>query len=1192
VNNFLQAVINALGESNRFTYNNFGQVETVTDPRGFSLTNSYDPSNGDLLVTRDPLGNATENAYDDRGLVKGTRTPVGAISTNYYDAYGTLLASASYDLVGGSPVLHTTNSYAYDANGNRTNAVAWRRVNGVWVGSTNVYCFDAQNRLIKAIDDSGTNATTYNAIGQAETVTDKLGRTTRYDYDAHGRLTKTTYPDTSFELSHYDAAARRTNSVDRAGRATAYSYDPLGQLTQVKFSDGSATRTVYDALGRLRFRVDAMGVTNAYGYNTAGRLVSVTNALGVAGIQTVYGYGYDASGNTVYFTNALNVVTTNVYDSLGRLVQVKNPDGTTVSTAYDGVGRKVAVTNQDNVVTLFGYDGLGQLVAVTNALGTPEQMVTRYEYDQAGNLLKVIDALNRTNSYTYDNLGRRLSHTMPNPSLVERFAYDRAGNLVYHTNFNNVVITNQYDLLDRLTNRSSISGYKVAFSYGPLGERLTMTDPSGNTAYGYDTRGRLLLKTVSWTGGPTLALNYLYNAQGNVTNIWSGSSGGVNLHYQYDALARITNVLTAGVSAAAYQFDAIGNLKSIRYGNGVTNLYQYDALNRLTNSTWWSNQLNLATFYYKLGKAGNRTNLTEFVKDTSRTKSWSYDSLYRVTSESLSDLGNLTYGYDKVGNRTNRQSTVVQLPTANYSYNTNDWLSSDTYDNNGNTTVAGVNTYNYDPVNQVTNVNSGAVRMWYDGDGLRVKKQVGTTVTYYLWDDRNLSGYVQVLEEHKSVGGGPVALDKAYDYGLDLVRQRQGATTHYFGYDGQGSTRFLLDNSGSVYQTFTYDAYGTLIASSGSPATVYLYCGEQFDPDVGFYYLRARFLNPSTGRFQTMDSFAGVQNDPLSLHKYLYAANDPVNRIDPSGHESLVGVSVGSSIAGSLSAMYNGVVSAVGTALQMTIMGVHAGKSAEEILLEFILDQTGLQLVIDAAGLATDLFSSIKDLLLKQMGEEEVNIAEFYVSFDTYVMPWITDEPEGLDVVDEIFSSPQCLAAGTLIETDIGYKPIEQVQAGDWVWAWNNDAGSRELKKVLRTFSAERAELVEIRVGGALIVTTIEHSFFTRDRVWKAAGHLAAGDALFDEENPAGHVIDSVTRTFDSSTVYNMEVEDLHNYFISGEGILTHNLGAGYNHFFQNAFVKATRGNSIKYGKAALGKARYLGKAAHNLSHKKFNAFL
>jgi len=89
---------------------------------------------------------------------------------------------------------------------------------------------------------------------------------------------------------------------------------------------------------------------------------------------------------------------------------------------------------------------------------------------------------------------------------------------------------------------------------------------------------------------------------------------------------------------------------------------------------------------------------------------------------------------------------------------------------------------------------------------------------------------------------------------------------------------------GSVV-TYDSDAFGNLIRSTGSTPNNYLFAGEQFDPDLGLYYNRARYLNVSTGRFWSADTFEGESNDPLSLHKYLYVAGDPVNGVDPSGND-------------------------------------------------------------------------------------------------------------------------------------------------------------------------------------------------------------------------------------------------------------------------------------------------------------------
>jgi len=87
--------------------------------------------------------------------------------------------------------------------------------------------------------------------------------------------------------------------------------------------------------------------------------------------------------------------------------------------------------------------------------------------------------------------------------------------------------------------------------------------------------------------------------------------------------------------------------------------------------------------------------------------------------------------------------------------------------------------------------------------------------------------------------------------------------------------------------TYDYDAFGNLIHSTGSTPNNYLYSGEQFDPDLNLYYNRARYLNVSTGRFWSMDSFDGDVQSPMSIHKYLYARCDPSNTVDPTGREGI-----------------------------------------------------------------------------------------------------------------------------------------------------------------------------------------------------------------------------------------------------------------------------------------------------------------
>jgi RHS repeat-associated protein len=120
---------------------------------------------------------------------------------------------------------------------------------------------------------------------------------------------------------------------------------------------------------------------------------------------------------------------------------------------------------------------------------------------------------------------------------------------------------------------------------------------------------------------------------------------------------------------------------------------------------------------------------------------------------------------------------------------------------------------------------------------------------------------------------------------------------------------FSSANDQTGTDTYDYDAFGNLIHQTGTTYNNYLFAGEQFDPDLNFYYNRARYLSVSTGRFWSMDSFEGNTQDPVSLHKYLYAGNDPIDRIDPSGKDfSLGSVAISLGIQGAISAGISGLL--------------------------------------------------------------------------------------------------------------------------------------------------------------------------------------------------------------------------------------------------------------------------------------------
>ena len=768
-----------LGKTTSYTYNGNRQVLTVTDALGRTTTNAYDGA-GNLTSSTDPAGQVTTYTYDARGLQLTRSDPLGNVTRYAYDASSNLTSETD-------PLGRVTN-YTYDANGNRLTQTTTRTTASGSETLTSSFTYDKANRLTQTIHPDGSvTRVTYNAIGKQSVTTDALGRETKFDYDDMGRLTRTTYPDGSSESSTYDAEGRRTGSTDRAGRTTTSTYDALGRLTATIAPDGSSTSTAYDAAGQVLSSTDARGNATTYAYDGAGRRTQVIDALGKA-----TSFSYDDLGNQTRVTDANGNAVAFSYDANNRRTRTNYADGTFEQVSYDALGRQTAKTDPAGKTTQFAYDALGRLIRVTDALG----QITRYSYDEQGNQLTQTDAEGRTTRFAYDRMGRRSSRTLP-LGQTETSTYDAAGNLRTKTDFNGRTTSYAYDSVNRLLRKTpdgSLGQPPVVFTYTPSGQRASMQDASGSTTYSYDSRDRLLSKAT-----PQGTLSYSYDAAGNLTRIQSNHAGGAAMDYSYDARNRLASVTDGDGRVTSYSYDAVGNLAGFLYPNGVQTTYTYNPLNRLTNVTGARGATTIAGYTYTLGPSGNRTAVTE---TSGRRVDYTYDDLYRLRSETISadpagPNGAIAYTYDQVGNRLVRTSTVAGITDQSFEYDFNDRLGGEGYDNNGNTLTSGGRTFGYDFENHLTSADGG-VSFVYNGDGIRVAKTAGGVTTGFLVDDRNPTGYAQVLEE--IVGG---AVGRSYTYGLKLISQKQASGVSFYGYDGHGSVRYLTDASGAVTDTYT-----------------------------------------------------------------------------------------------------------------------------------------------------------------------------------------------------------------------------------------------------------------------------------------------------------------------------------------------------------------------------------------------------
>ena len=166
-------------------------------------------------------------------------------------------------------------------------------------------------------------------------------------------------------------------------------------------------------------------------------------------------------------------------------------------------------------------------------------------------------------------------------------------------------------------------------------------------------------------------------------------------------------------------------------------------------------------------------------------------------------------------------------------------------------------------------------------DGLRYEKTVDGQTINHVWD-----GNQQVVAD---VVDNQFYEADCYIRGTNLVAKYNYCNGNkseytYYTQNAHGDVVNLTDSTGAVVKSYTYDAFGVEKNIDDSDTNAFRYCGEYFDKETATVYLRARYYDPSTGRFTQRDSLAGNITDPLSLNLYTYCANNPVFFCDPSGH--------------------------------------------------------------------------------------------------------------------------------------------------------------------------------------------------------------------------------------------------------------------------------------------------------------------
>jgi RHS repeat-associated protein len=925
--------IDKFGNTNSFLYDERGNMVQTTFPDGTVTRTVYNEDAKPYLTT-------------DRNGVTSTRTDFDALgrATNVVrltnvvinlQPVGNGMWSSG---VGNDGVPISSNLTEYYDNG-------WVKSRTGPDGKTTSYDYWPDGQLM-TVTDARTNVTyyEYDAGGRQRLVGDALNHTNRFEYDAVGRLLKTILANGTYTSNYFNGLGQRTVQVDQSELATQFGYNVSGQLTNVvkppvpdpernytnyspvwsyRYDDygrlavttdprNHSTTNTYDALGRLVAQQLPLGQTNWLRYNDKGQLSQqwdfkrqrteyVYDRYGRVKAKFLFATDATYPSNAVcYLYNHLgqltNIVersgdgvTTNVCDGYAALVG--RPDGGGDGSPRSRFARALAMVPGETLGSMLAIPLLAFLIA----LFPLDKRRLILESMREAWLIGVVQ-LSPTRA---EATGRHRRGRLHLPSLAWRYA----------TVVTIVALVGSDPAYDRLWTAQAECVIPSNSS----------TETERQTYFGYDFEGRL--KQVNCPEG---VINYGYDlATGRHI---STCTTNAEYQYTYDELGRLETVVVLkrnGVSTnetTRYTYTKVGSRETVTLPNGVVTRYHYDDLNRLTNMTHVAGTTNLASYTYQLHRTGRRTNAVEVLRqenDTylTNTITWTYDSLYRLTGEALlcSDPQysyTNTYEYDLAGNRFKKIRVVATgTTTITNAYDANDRLLREVtlvsgactetnayvYDDNGSLTEkqeirssgTTTTTYAYNLANKLSSVTGtgGTTRFEYNDQGIRIRS-VATSSTYYLIDANNHTGYAQVLEQMSTLRG---ATTMSYVLGDDALAQASGSSASYLLYDGHGSTRQLVNSTLGVTSKYNYDAYGQTLATSSSPAeTSLLYCGEQFDPALQMYNLRARYYDPSNGRFNQRDTFEGDSFDPQSLHKYAYAHCDPVNTTDPRGEFTMI----------------------------------------------------------------------------------------------------------------------------------------------------------------------------------------------------------------------------------------------------------------------------------------------------------------
>ena len=863
-----------INQTEQNTYDDLGRIATTTDEKNIVSSYAYDEFGRVKSTTTtipDKTPETTMTVYDLNGRVTEETDKQGRKTTYQYDNMGRVVSKT---LTYGDESRTTTTTYGYEDN--------FYVITGT----------GANKRLPTVAVVTEKNA---NDEVVSRTYTDPYGQTVREE--SNGIRTDYTYDKQGNVFTTYTRGVSGTNPAtqklvvtvyDKHGRLTDTIQNPVyrnGAFT-VDATNSIVTSNKYDENGNLTEETDGKGSKTTYEYNEEGRLtkVSLPDGTGTAN-DTLYAYDIqnkDASGNilstTDKTTNALGNVSETVKNGAGQVLSVEDKhatNGIKTSYEYDASGNKIKETYSNGSYITYGYNKKNQVIA-KHEYNTSKTWtkLTSYRYNEDDLLQKVIEynvtghtpKPYRYTIYKYDALGRMTGCSEINKESEPEGDEIDENKLVY-----------KYDIEDKLTeirypkaSGDKLKGIKFEYNgYKWLTKIKGIVNENGaevtRDIRGYEYYNDSKVKTIKDYRG------FLNNG-----------SGYIQKSYEYDRFDRVTKMSYADSSNLGsvleqytYSYDKNSNIISETVINNYpakqeekvneTRTYTYDSLNRMVTSKKTDNtNQTVSNASYTYDKVGNCTRKTT---DDSISV-YTYNELNQLKQNNVyysnyqGVKSQKTYQYDANGNLVEENDYVKGIKIIN-EYDTMNQLIKSVMTKSGITQYTQVNTYNYDGQRISKTDNGVKTNYYYQGD-----------VLLYTTDGAGSKTSQNIIGPQENV--------------IATIRyENTGQHAYFYNKDIRTSVTNVINESGSGVVSYQYDDYGTTTKYGDEDFyNEVCYTSGVYDESTGLYYLNARYYNPDTASFIMQDSYRGEQSDYGTWNLYAYCGGNPVNYVDPSGHNA------------------------------------------------------------------------------------------------------------------------------------------------------------------------------------------------------------------------------------------------------------------------------------------------------------------